>query len=49
MMDITKMSKNDLLEKCKELGITICSSKNKQQLLELINIKQKIPECEDFA
>jgi DNA (cytosine-5)-methyltransferase 1 len=48
MMDITKMSKNDLLEKCKELGITMCSSKNKQQLLELINVKQKIPECDEI-
>ena len=47
-MDITKMSKNDLLEKCKELGITMCSSKNKQQLLELIALKQKIPECEEI-
>ena len=28
-MDISKMSKIDLLEKCKELGITKCSSKNK--------------------
>ena len=36
-MDISKMSKIDLLEKCKELGITKCSSKNKSQLIELIN------------
>ena len=36
-MDILKMSKIDLLEKCKELGITTCSSKNKPQLIELIN------------
>ena len=28
-MDISKMSKIDLVEKCKELGITKCSSKNK--------------------
>lgn len=28
-MDITKMNKLKLLEKCKELGITKCSSKNK--------------------
>ena len=48
MMDITKMSKNDLLEKCKELGITMCSSKNKQQLIEVIALKQKIPECEEI-
>ena len=47
-MDITRMTKNDLLEKCKELGITMCSSKNKNQLLELINSKEKIPECEEI-
>ena len=35
-MDISKMSKIELLEKCKELGITKCSSKNKTQLIELI-------------
>ena len=28
-MDISKMSKLELLEKCKELGITKCNSKNK--------------------
>jgi hypothetical protein len=38
-MDISKMSKIDLLAKCKELGITRYSSKNKPQLLELINNK----------
>jgi DNA (cytosine-5)-methyltransferase 1 len=36
-MDISKMSKIDLLQKCKELGITKCSSKNKPHLIELIN------------
>lgn len=36
------MSKSELLEKCKELGITKCNSKNKSQLLELINSKQNI-------
>lgn len=45
-MDTSKMSKLELLEKCKELGITKCSSKNKSQLLELINTKQKITDCE---
>jgi DNA (cytosine-5)-methyltransferase 1 len=38
-MDISKMSKLELLEKCKELGITKCSSKNKSQLIELIHSK----------
>ena len=37
------MSKSELFEKCKELGITKCNSKNKSQLIELIKSKQKIP------
>jgi len=41
-MDISKMNKLKLLEKCKEIGITKCSSKNKSQLLELITSKQSI-------
>jgi DNA (cytosine-5)-methyltransferase 1 len=45
-MDISKMSKIELLEKCKELGITHCSSKNKSQLIERINSKQQVPNCE---
>jgi DNA (cytosine-5)-methyltransferase 1 len=36
-MDISKLSKAELLEKCKEIGITGYSSKNKPQLIELIN------------
>ena len=40
-MDTSKMSKLELLEKCKELGITKCSTKNKSQLIELINSKNK--------
>jgi DNA (cytosine-5)-methyltransferase 1 len=43
-MDLTKMKKKELLEKCKELGITKCSSKNKSQLIELINCKNNIIE-----
>lgn len=43
-IDISKMSKLELLEKCKELGITKCSSKNKSQLIELINGKNKVIE-----
>jgi DNA (cytosine-5)-methyltransferase 1 len=45
-MDISKMSKLELLEKCKELGITKCNSKNKSQLIDLINSKNKLPENE---
>ena len=40
-MDILKMSKIDLLKKCKELCVTKRSSKNKSQLIELINSKNK--------
>ena len=43
-MDILKMSKLELLEICKELGITKCSSKNKFQLIELINYNSKVIE-----
>ena len=39
-MDFSTKSKIELLEKCKELGITKCNSKNKSQLIELINSKQ---------
>ena len=36
-MDLTKLSKNILLAKCKELGFTKYKSKNKKALIELIN------------
>jgi DNA (cytosine-5)-methyltransferase 1 len=35
-MDLLKMNKTQLLEKCAEFGIIKCSSKNKTQLIELI-------------
>ena len=38
-MDTSKMSKIELLEKCKELGFTKCKSKNKEELIELIKSK----------
>ena len=38
-MDLTKLSKVDLLVKCEELGITRCKSKNKCELINLINAK----------
>jgi DNA (cytosine-5)-methyltransferase 1 len=38
-MDINKLSKDKLLEKCTELNITKCKSKNKSQLILLINDK----------
>jgi DNA (cytosine-5)-methyltransferase 1 len=39
-IDISKMSKFELLEECKKLNIKKCCSKNKSQLLELINSKK---------
>ena len=37
-MDLSKLTKDALLVKCCELGITKCKSKNKTQLIELINV-----------
>jgi DNA modification methylase len=39
-MDIKKLTKNELLLKCEELGIVKCKSKNKNELINLINQKQ---------
>ena len=39
-MDLTKLSKVELLVKCEELGIVRCKSKNKGKLIELINEKE---------
>lgn len=36
-MDINTLNKQELLNKCKELGLTNYSSKNKSQLIEIIN------------
>jgi hypothetical protein len=41
-MDLTKLSKTKLLEKCEELGITKCKSKNKHEMIDLINKKLDI-------
>jgi DNA (cytosine-5)-methyltransferase 1 len=43
-MDLTKLSKAELLVKCEEHGITRCKSKNKSKLIELINEKQQIQQ-----
>ena len=48
-IDISKMNKLELLEKCKELGITKCSSKNKSQLIELIHSIQLTPNISDIC
>ena len=36
-MDLTKLSKTELLLKCQELGIIKCKTKNKKEIIELIN------------
>ena len=36
-LDLKKLTKSQLLTKCEELGILKCKSKNKEQLIELIN------------
>lgn len=36
-MDINTLSKQELINKCKQLGLTSYSSKNKSQLIEIIN------------
>lgn len=38
-MELTKLSKTEILEKCEELGIKKCKSKNKGELIDLINVK----------
>ncbi len=38
-MDLTKLSKRELLEKCEELGIKKCKSKNKGELIDLLQNK----------
>lgn len=40
-MDLTELSKLELLAKCEELGFTKCKSKNKNELVELINSKKQ--------
>ena len=38
-MELTKLSNTELLAKCEELGINKCKSKNKGELIDLINSK----------
>ena len=54
-MELNKMNKSELLAECNKLGITKVSSKNKTQLIEIINasktnkfIKKKIIIEEDY-
>lgn len=46
-MELTKLLKQELLAKCEELGITRYASKNKSQLIELINSKQTTQTIEE--
>ena len=46
-MDLTKLSKPELLSKCEELGITKCKSKNKNELIGLINHKNELIENDE--
>ena len=39
--NLTKLSKSLLLQKCNELGFVKCKSKNKKELIELINSKKE--------
>ena len=41
-MDLTKLSKTELLARCEELGIAKCKSKNKNKLIEIIEKTQKV-------
>jgi hypothetical protein len=41
-MDTSKMTKTQLLDKCKELKIKNCNSKSKSELIEFINLKNKL-------
>ena len=43
-MDLTKLSKTELLVKCEENGIKKCKSKNKEELIEIINTHTQIPK-----
>ena len=42
-MDLVKMSKQELLVKCEELGLTRCKSKTKAQLIELLDGARSAP------
>ena len=43
-IDLKKLSKTQLLSKCKEIGITKCSSKNKLELIKLIENEENKEE-----
>lgn len=41
-IDLTKLSKSELLQKCRDNNIIKCKSKNKEQLIQLINEKMDV-------
>jgi hypothetical protein len=41
-MDLIKLSKGELLEKCEKLGITKCKSKNKSEIINILNLNLKM-------
>lgn len=45
-MDYSSKTKMELLELCNNLGIIKCKSKNKSQLIQLINSKTPQPSIE---
>ena len=47
-MDLTKLSKTELLAKCEEFGFAKCKSKNKGELIDLINSKSQIKKKIEF-
>lgn len=46
-MDLAKLSKKELLGKCEELGYTKCKSKNKSELISLIESKIVLPNNDE--
>ncbi len=47
-MDLTKLTKIELLAKCEELGITKCKSKNKSDLINLINVNIQLKKVQSL-
>ena len=45
-MELSKLTKNELLEKCEELGLKKYKSKNKNELIDLLQSSKKEPEPE---
>ena len=48
-MDLTKLSKAELLVMCEKLGIVKCKSKNKSELINLIDTKEDTKEDTDIV